>query len=134
MAIIKISVKSEKRDVIKFLATLRNIISMHSFEEGRDFLLIDKPKYGIEFSTPYTLLDLGFDTHDVLEFLKKLTVEEYSETLFDKGMKNLEWLFVFGKTVTEKMIYIKIKIKNEKRKIICLSFHYAKYKMEFPYK
>jgi len=43
-------------------------------------------------------------------------------------------LYVFGKVINGKMVYIKLKIKGEpKKRIVCVSFHYAKDKMEFPY-
>ncbi|MBQ9886283.1 MAG: hypothetical protein IJM37_05435 [Lachnospiraceae bacterium] len=41
---------------------------------------------------------------------------------------------VFGKNINDKMVYIKLKIKGEaRRKVLCLSFHYAEYDMNFPY-
>ncbi len=45
-------------------------------------------------------------------------------------------LFVFGKEINRKIVYVKLKIKeidNQGRCILCVSFHYAKEKMQFPY-
>ena len=52
------------------------------FDIDTDLMLIRKKKQGEDqkYSTPYTLLDLDYDTEDVLERLKELTVAEYSET------------------------------------------------------
>ena len=87
-----------------------------------------------QYSTPHTLLDLEYDESDIVMRLKELTVAEYSETLFDRDDDNPPLLFVFGKDINEKLVYIKLKIKGEKEKrILCLSFHYAERKMEFPY-
>ena len=85
-------------------------------------------------STPHTLLDLDYDIGDVIDRLKELTVEEYSETKIDKDDLNPPLLFVFGKNINEKLVYIKLKIKkSQKRHVLCVSFHYAKDKMKFPY-
>lgn len=86
------------------------------------------------FSTPYTLLDLGYDAYDVVEQLKTLTVEEYAETLIDKDDLNPPLLFVFGKDINNKQIYVKLKLKeNQTKHVLCVSFHYAEKKMLFPY-
>lgn len=134
--IIKLAIKSSKRDVEDFLCDLRMILENDSFRADTDFILIRKAKKDEDqqFSTPYTLLDLEYDTADVIEKLKELTVYEYSETLIDKDNSEPPLLFVFGKDINGRQIYIKLKIKNmDLRKILCVSFHYAKEKMIFPY-
>ena len=38
-------------------------------------------------------------------------------------------------SIDNKLVYIKLKIKgNTAKKILCLSFHYARHNMNFPYK
>lgn len=59
--------------------------------------------------------------------------EEYSETKVDKDDVNSPILFVFGKDINGKLIYVKLKIRNQQKQVVCVSFHYAKDKMEFPY-
>lgn len=79
-------------------------------------------------------MDLDYDTWDVVNRLKELTVSEYSETKIDKDDLTPPLLFVFGKYINKKLVYIKLKIKGEQnRRILCVSFHYAKDSMEFPY-
>ena len=79
-------------------------------------------------------MDLDYDITDVVERLKELTVDEYSETLVDKDDLNPPFLFVFGKNINDKQIYVKLKIKERQSSyILCVSFHYAKEKMSFPY-
>lgn len=81
------------------------------------------------------MTDLDYDSSDIVERLKELTVSEYSETLIDKDDDKPPLLFVFGKDINSKLIYIKLKIKGEiTKRVLCLSFHYAKHDMEFPYK
>ncbi|WP_155840026.1 hypothetical protein [Butyrivibrio sp. MC2021] len=105
------------------------------FNIDSDLTLIKKKKIDDEeHSTPYTLLDLDYDTSDVVERLKELSVSEYSETKIDIDDLNPPLLFVFGKDINGKLIYVKSKIKGEqKRRVICVSFHYARDSMKFPY-
>ncbi len=75
-----------------------------------------------------------FLREDVVNRLKELTVEEYFETKVDKDDLNPPLLFVFGKDINGKLIYVKLKIKGDQQKsVLCVSFHYAKDKMTFPY-
>ena len=54
--------------------------------------------------------------------------------LIDKDDTSPPALFVFGKKINEKLVYIKLKIKGEmEKRILCVSFHYAKDNMGFPY-
>ena len=81
------------------------------------------------------MADLEYDASDIINRLSELTLQEYSETLIDTDNDKPPLLFVFGKYIGGKLIYIKLKIKDETaRKILCLSFHYAKHDMKFPSK
>ena len=136
MLIIKLGVKVSKKEVEDFLQSLHSVLTNDSFREETDFILIRKKKKQEDerFSTPYTLLDLEYNTADVIHSIMELTVKEYSETLIDKDDIQPPLLFVFGKDISGRQIYIKLKIKDtDSRKIICVSFHYAKEKMLFPY-
>ena len=105
------------------------------FNIERNMIIVKSSKDEIEYSTSYAMLDLEYDSYDIVERLKELTISEYSETLVDRDDDKPPLLFVFGKDINNKLIYIKLKIKEEiTKKILCLSFHYAKYDMEFPYK
>lgn len=133
---IKLSIQSKKKDVMDFLGRLRAILQDQKFSIDTNLILISKRKSKEKeiFSTPYTLLDLGYDAYDVVEQLKTLTVEEYAETLIDKDDLNPPLLFVFGKDINNKQIYVKLKLKeNQTKHVLCVSFHYAEKKMLFPY-
>ena len=85
-----------------------------------------------QYSTPYTLLELEYNDVDVVERLKELTIKEYSETIVDKDDVDPPLLFVFGKNINHKQVFIKLKIKGEqKRYVLCVSFHYAEHIMTF---
>lgn len=133
---IKLSFQSKKIEIIEFLRELKNILHSERFDIQKDFTIIkSKKKNGKEqYSTPYTLLDLDYDANDIVERLKELTIREYSETLIDKDDINPPLLFVFGKDINGKLLYIKLKIKDSRtRHVLCVSFHYAEEKMTFPY-
>jgi hypothetical protein len=133
---IKLSIHSKKNEVTDFLEELQGILGKENFDIDTDITLIRAKKKKEEelYSTPHTLLDLDYDTYDVVDRLKELTVKEYSETLIDKDDINPPLLFVFGKDINNKQVYVKLKIKgNPSRYVVCISFHYAKEKMVFPY-
>ena len=134
MTDIKIPILSDKKDVKNFLDDLKTIINDVSFDSNDDLIIIKSSKDEVQYSTRYTLFDLDYDTVDVVDRLKELTVSDYSETLIDKDDDKPPLLFVFGKDINNRQVYIKLKIKGENnRRILCLSFHYAKHKMKFPY-
>lgn len=127
---------SKKKEVIAFLNLLKVLLEKEEFDIDTDITLIRKKKKGEDekFSTPYTMLDLDYDTDDVVNCLKELTLAEYSETKIDKNDLNPPLLFVFGKYINNKLVYVKLKIKgDQQRYVLCVSFHYAKEDMEFPY-
>ena len=129
------SMHSKEKDVENFLLEVSTLISQKDFDISKDFFLIKTKKPKIEFSTPYTMTELEFDTQDVLDQISKLSVSEYSETLLDNRDENPPFLYVFGKNINGKLVYIKIKIKESYKKILlCVSFHFAEHPMDFPYK
>lgn len=130
-----LSYQSKKREVVAFLDELHKVLESDDFDINTDLNLIRKKKQGNaqKISTPYTLLDLDYDAEDVVNRLKELKVEEYSETKIDTDDVNPPILFVFGKDINGKLIYVKLKIRDYQKQVVCVSFHYAKDKMEFPY-
>ncbi|MCR4687199.1 MAG: hypothetical protein K5659_06480, partial [Lachnospiraceae bacterium] len=119
---------------LNFLKRLNQLLGDEAFNIDKDFILIRKKKDDVKHSTPYTLLDLGYGKEEVVQRLKELTIKEYSEALIDRDDVNLPILFVFGKDINGKLIYIKLRIKgDQKKRILCVSFHYATWEMKFPY-
>ena len=126
MISIFLSYKSKKREVEAFLDELHKLLESDDFDINTDLNLVRKKKQGDNqiFSTPFTLLDLDYNAEDVAERLKELKVEDDVNPLI---------LFVFGKGINGKLIYVKLKIRDQQKQVVCVSFHYAKDKMEFPY-
>lgn len=133
---IQISIHSDKKSVLEFLETLHKILSDKSFDIDNNLILIKKDKIAEKklFSTPYTIEKLEYDHLDIVERLKELTINEYSETKFDVDDDRPPLLFVFGKNIKGRLVYIKLKIKGkDNKKVLCLSFHFAEKEMRFPY-
>ena len=135
MITIKIPIHSVKKEVLSFLEELKKVLESDDFNVDDDLIIIKSGKNEIEYSTDYTLNDLEYDSSDIVQRLLELTVAEYSETLIDKDCKEFSLLFVFGKDINNKLVYIKLKMKGESvKKVLCLSFHYARHDMAFPYR
>ncbi len=83
-----------------------------------------------------TLLDLEFDTDDIIRELLSLKIEDYAYSVYDLIKIKEEPYKVFHKIIKSREIYIKIKIKHVKNKFIyCMSFHEAKYaETNFPHR
>ncbi len=127
---IKLSFESSKQDVEDFLAEMQALISLDTFRLNQTA----KDNVDIYYSTPYTLLTLEYNDSDIIEQVRTLTIQNYSETLFDKDDVNPPYLFVFGKMIEGRTVYIKLKIKNILNQyVLCVSFHFAKFPMKYPY-
>lgn len=129
-------VQSSEKEVNSFLAELHTILLEKKFDIDTDLIIImsNKGQGKSVFSTPYTLIDLNYNIEDVVERLKELSIREYAETIVDKDNLDPPLLYVFGKEINGKQIYIKLKIKaGQKRRVVCVSFHYAERAMKFPY-
>lgn len=110
---IKLHIHSDKKVVKTFLEELKEILNADDFNIERNMIIVKSSKDEIEYSTSYAMLDLEYDSYDIVERLKELTISEYSETLVDRDDDKPPLLFVFGKDINNKLIYIKLKIKEE---------------------
>lgn len=85
--------------------------------------------------TSICMRGLGYTPSDVLEVIRSLEVRHYSEgpKRDDKGRPHDLW--VFGKIVEGKLIYIKFTVFYENDTVvgICVSFHEPEREMAFPY-
>lgn len=122
---------SSKQDVIEFLKELQEILTDPRFNISKDLdiLIKKKSESPIEpYTTGNTLLALDFDRYDVLNHLLSLDLSEYIETFFDNKDNKLPLFFVFGKSIKNRDVYIKVKIRDRiNSKVFCVSFHFARY-------
>ena len=81
------------------------------------------------------ILQLGFKYQDIREMLLDLSVEDYCEGPC-QDRDQLGELWVFGKAVENKNIYIKIKLASfgPLRIVRIISFHFAKQLLGYPFK
>lgn len=79
-----------------------------------------------------TLLDLEITKDQRNKVLKTLVVEDYSEGPLPEKLYGGADMWVFGKIVKGKEIYIKITMGIAGAKVICISFHIAEHPMNYP--
>lgn len=131
---------SSKQDVNRFLDEMLSILDRVDFNINRDFLFqefraADEPDD--EFTNENTMLALHYVTKDVVEELKTLTIDNYSESMVDSVSPQYKVLYVFGKKIKEREIYIKIRIKERRvgsKFVFCLSFHFARSPIVYRYR
>lgn len=118
-------------EVEEFLGMLQEILQSENFNISRDLdILLKKSSEAPDdpYTTQNTLLDLEFGKEDVRQQLLELNGTHYYETITDNKDSTLPPFHAFIKEINHKNVYIKVKIRNfEKRKVFCVSFHYARY-------
>ncbi len=113
---------SLQRDVSRFL------------DQVHTYLGIWEVIYEVRDKNEQTLYDLELIPVERTNVLKELKVEDYSEgPVKDDYYKNSE-LWVFGKTVKDHEVYIKITLAPYGQNVICISFHIAEHLMNYPLK
>lgn len=118
-----------RKEVELFLEDLHSLLSSEDFNIDQDLWISYRNK------NRSTILALNYSREDICKRLLELTISDYYETVFDSdAVEEPKLLFVFGKEIQRKQIYIKLKITENNRKVICISFHKAEEQMAFPYK
>lgn len=94
-----------------------------------DILYRDDRKKNIQ-----TLLDLEITKAQRRETIESLIFVDYSEGPLADILNDNVPLWVFGKMLKKKLIYIKITLGSLNNPVICISFHEAEHAMSFPFK
>ena len=81
-----------------------------------------------------TLLDLEMTTAGRNTVLKSLVRHDYSQGPLSDTLNGGPAMWVFGKMVRGKEIYIKITMGIKEAQVICISFHTSDHPMQYPYK
>ena len=63
-----------------------------------------------------------------------MKTEDFSEGPLEEKMRGILPMWVFGKEVKQKEVYIKISMGLENKSAVCISFHVADHPMNYPYK
>jgi len=79
-----------------------------------------------------TLLDLEIAPGKRTEIVESLEASDYIEGPKDDVHGAIAPLWVFGKTVKGKELYIKISLGVPESEAICISFHTAEYQLQYP--
>ena len=81
-----------------------------------------------------TMLALGIRLIHVKEILKELTPEDYSRGPVSDTLYRGSDMWVFGKMVKEREIYIKVQMGPPNGETVCISFHFSDNRMNYPFK
>lgn len=82
-----------------------------------------------------TLAELEITASDREEVLKEIKPEDYSEgPLLVDALAFYGPMWVFGKDVKGREVYIKIALCKTSSTTVCISFHIAEYPMSYPLK
>lgn len=80
------------------------------------------------------LLDLDITSITREAIIKELGLADFSEGPLPDHLNGGADMWVFGKTVKNVEVYIKITIGTNSKPVICISFHPSTYPMNYPYK
>jgi hypothetical protein len=80
------------------------------------------------------LVDLELRPIDRKAILESLETKDYSEGPLEEKLYGVADMWVFGKTIKKKELYIKITMGAMGSNVICISFHLAQHKMNYPLK
>jgi len=81
-----------------------------------------------------TLVELELRPIERKVILENLEVHDYSEGPFEEKLYGGADMWVFGKTIKKRELYIKISMGAMNCSVICISFHLAQHKMQYPLK
>lgn len=134
--------KSSRPDVKAFLSQMNSILSSDDFNIDQDFvfqLIREQDEPDDEFTNENTMLELDYNTKDIVEELKSLTIDDYSESIIDNVASGFKIFFVFGKKICGRDVYIKVRLKQRGKNaddfVYCVSFHFARHPITvYPYK
>lgn len=95
--------------------------------------------YGVFFKNreknEQALLDLEITPKQREEFLLNLEAENYSKGPFEDAYDpNSPENYEFGIIVKKREVYIKINMGKPSKSVMCISFHIAERKMNYPFK
>lgn len=81
-----------------------------------------------------TLTTLEYQIKDVKKELNELELANYSQGPVEEMFFGGAAMWIFGKSIQGKEVYIKITMGQASDCAICISFHFAEYMMKYPYK
>lgn len=81
------------------------------------------------------LLDLELSSDDRIIIIKALKSKDFVEGPLANTLRSeIGPMWVFGKTIKSKEVYIKIAMGSTDNPVVCISFHEAEHSFEYPFK
>jgi hypothetical protein len=80
------------------------------------------------------LIELEITPSERKKVLEQIEIKDYSEGPLIDSLYSSAEMWVFGKTVKKKEVYIKIIMGVINSSVLCISFHLAHHKMQYPLK
>lgn len=81
-----------------------------------------------------TIIELELRPIERIKILEGLEIKDYSEGPLKDLLNKATDMWVFGKIIKKKEVYIKITMGGVNSSVICISFHFAQHKMQYPLK
>ena len=81
-----------------------------------------------------TLIDLELQPISRKEILESLEYKDYSEGPIEEKLYGGTDMWVFGKMIKKKEVYIKIAMGMVNSSVICISFHISEHPIQYPFK
>ncbi|MCD8387228.1 MAG: type II toxin-antitoxin system MqsR family toxin [Bacteroidales bacterium] len=110
------------KEVERFIIDLRNKMRFY------DIVFLDRDK------NRETIRILGIRVGERKEIVSTIEKKDYVETFEDSLDFPRQALWVFGKAIQGKEVYIKITLGRPNSNVICISFHIAERPLIYPYK
>ena len=93
-----------------------------------DVIFLNRPK------NIQTLADLNITANQRKDVLNALTSEDYSEGPVEEVVFKGSAMWIFGKSINNTKVYIKISLGKPGNNVLCISFHPAEYPLNYPFK
>lgn len=121
---------------------MKNLIILTKKEGVRVFLdgfFAKHSVFGILFvdnrgKNSQALLSLEISSKIREEVIKSIVPEDYCEGPKEETLYGGSEMWVFGKEVKGKEIYIKISMGRDNQSVLCISFHEAERDLKYPFK
>lgn len=81
-----------------------------------------------------TLHDLEISPAKRKEIIGSWVVEDYSQGPLEEKMRGILPMWIFGKQIKNREVYIKVSMGIENNQAICISFHISEHPMNYPLK
>lgn len=114
---------NKENEVLQFLRRFK--------DKARIFGIVFRDDRG---KNTQSLLDLEITPLKRLEIVMSLEVEDFVDGPLEDTLHKISDLWVFGKKVKSKDVYIKISMGFTDCSAVCISFHIAEYKLVYQFK